>query len=239
MHSSVLNRRLAPLVGVLAASSVGVLAAAPPAGAATIYACVNRHTGSVRVFTRKPICRKHEVRVSWNTQGYVGKTGAPGKTGATGKTGPTGKTGAEGPKGATGPNGVANGYSASGKEPVEFTGKKEVTVVSKSVPAGNYIVSAKTVVSSSATAAIRAAAVCELLIGGPGTVADTAGWNTGLAQESAEFVGEATLSLEAAVTVKAETVLSLVCTDLSPDTNTQTIGAASSQLVAVQTAHNG
>jgi hypothetical protein len=235
VHSSILNRRLAPVVGALAASLLGVLAAAPQASAATLYACVNRHTGSVRVFTRRPICRKHEVRVSWNTQGYVGKTGAPGKTGATGKTGPTGKTGLTGPPG---PNGAANGYSASAKE-TEFTGKKEVTVVFKAVPAGNYIVSAKTVVSSSATASIRAAAVCELLVGGPGAVADTAGWDTGLAQESAAFVGEGTLSLEATVTVKAETVLSLVCTDLSPDTNGQKIAAAFSQIVAVQTTHNG
>jgi hypothetical protein len=234
-----LNRRLAPVVGVLAASLLGVLASAPQAGAATLYACVNRHNGSVRVFTRRPICRKHEIRVSWNTQGSVGKTGAPGKNGATGKTGPTGKTGLTGP---TGPNGAANGYSASAPAFAEFTGKKEATILTKTISAGNYIVSAKTVVSSSATAFTRGAAVCELLVGGPGAAADTAGWDAGLVEESGKFVGESTLSLDAAVTVKATTVLSLVCSDLSPDaspnTNEQKVGAAFSQLVAVQTTQN-
>lgn len=98
--------------------------------------------------------------------------------------------------------------------------------------------SAKTVVSSSATESVQAASVCELQDGGPGAVADTAGWDAGLVAESTTFVGEATLSLDAAVSLKATTVLSLVCSDLSPDTNEQKIGAAFSQIVAVQTTQN-
>ena len=100
--------------------------------------------------------------------------------------------------------------------------------------------SAKTVVSSRATAAIKAAAVCELLDGGPGAMADTAGWGTETVQEiPSAFIGETTLSLEAAVTFKATTTVSLVCTDRSPDKEGQKIGAASSQIVAVQTTQNG
>ena len=237
MHSSILNRRLAPVVGALAASLLGVLAAAPQASAATLYACVNRHTGSVRVFTRRPVCRKHEIRVSWNTQGYVGKTGAPGKNGINGKNGANGKNGTNGTNGA---NGAANGYFVSVPEFTEFTGKTEATVLSEAIPAGSYIVSAKTVVSSSAKASTRAASVCELLVGG--VVADTAGWDAGLVEESGKWVGETTLALDAAVTVKARTTLSIVCSDLSPDaapnTNEQKVGAAFTQLVAVQTTQN-
>jgi hypothetical protein len=233
----VLNRRLAPVVGALAASLVGALAAAPQASAATLYACVNRHTGSVRVFTRRPICRRHEVRVSWNTQGYVGKTGAPGKNGINGKNGANGKNGTNGTNGA---NGAANGYFVSVPEFTEFTDKTEATVLSEAIPAGSYIVSAKTVISSSAKAESRAASVCELLVGG--VVADTSGWDAGLVGESGKWVGETTLALDAAVTVKARTTLSIVCSDLSsdasPNTNEQKVGAAFSQLVAVQTTQN-
>jgi len=40
------------------------------------------------------------------------------------------------------------------------------------------------------------------------------------------------------VTVKATTALSLVCSDLSPDEDAQTIAAASSQIAAIQTTQN-
>jgi hypothetical protein len=237
MRSPVVNSRFAPIIAVLAASSLVALAAAPAASAATLYACVNKRTGAARVFTRKPSCRKHETRVSWNTQGPAGKTGVPGKNGTTGKTGPSGKNGTNGTDGS---NGAANGYYASATEFAEFTGKTEFTVLGEAVPAGSYIVSAKTVVSSSAKLSTRAASVCELLVGG--VVADTAGWDAGLVEESAKWVGEATLSLDAAVTVKARTTLSLVCSDLSPDaspnTNEQKVGAAFSQMVAGQTTQN-
>jgi hypothetical protein len=236
-----ISRRLGFATGVLSALAVlvlGVLAAAPQAGAATLYACVNKRTGTARVFTRRPNCRRNETRVSWNTQGPAGRNGANGKTGATGKTGPAGKNGANGSNGTNGNNGAVAGYSAATPAFTEFTGKKEVTIVSKTVPAGSYIVVAKAVLSATATSPVRAAGVCELFVGGPSDVADTSGWDAGLAGEAGAYLGEATLSLQAAVTLKATTVLSLVCTDLSPSATEPKIGATFSQIAALQTTQN-
>jgi hypothetical protein len=229
-------RRIGQLAVVLAALALLTLAVASSAGASTLYACVNKRTGAARLFSYKPRCKRGQERLSWNTEGPVGKNGANGKNGATGKTGPTGKTGNTG---LAGTNGAVSGYSASKPESVEFTADKEATILTKALSAGSYIVSAKTVVSSTATAAIKAAAVCELLDGGPGAVVDTAGWDTELAQEiPSGFIGETTLSLEAAVTFKATATVSLVCIDRSPDKEGQKIGAAFSQIVAVQTSQN-
>jgi hypothetical protein len=136
-------------------------------------------------------------------------------------------------------NGAVAGYAASLATSTEFTGKKEATILTKPVPAGSYIVSAKTVVASTATASVRAAVVCELLDGGPGTTVDSSGWDTELAEEiPGAFIGETTLSLEAAVTVKATTSVSLVCSDLTSDPSGQTFSAAFSQIVAVKTTEN-
>jgi hypothetical protein len=122
---------------------------------------------------------------------------------------------------------------------VEFTGKKEATILSMSLPVGSYIVSAKTVVSASAaTTGFRAAVVCELLDGGPGAVLDTSGWDTGLVEDSGKFIGETTLALDAAVTLKAATIVSLACSDQSPEATEPKVGAASSQIVAVETTQN-
>jgi hypothetical protein len=52
------------------------------------------------------------------------------------------------------------------------------------------------------------------------------------------FIGETTLSLEAAVTVKATTVLSLVCSDPTLDPSAEKLNAAASQIVAVETSQN-
>jgi hypothetical protein len=234
MHSLVLSRRLTSAVGMLVAAAFAVLASAPSARAATIYACVNKRTGAARLFAKEPVCKRGQARLSWNTQGHAGRNGANGKNGTNGKNGANGKNGTAG---INGTNGVVAVYAASGSALVELTGKKGVTILTKTVPAGSYIVSAKTVVSSTATAPVRAASACELQDGSPGAL-DTAGWDTGLASDSGSFIGEATLSLQAVVSVKATTVLSLVCSDLSPDEGGQKIGAAFSQIAAVQTTQN-
>jgi hypothetical protein len=238
MHSPVISRRLGSVTGALAVLVLAALAVAPQAGAATLYACVNKRTATARVFTHRPFCRRNERLVAWNAQGPAGKNGANGKTGATGRTGATGATGKTGATGSAGTNAADGGYVAGTAAFTEFTGKKEATIVSKALPAGSYIVMAKTVLSATATTAVRAAGVCQLLEGGPSAVVDTSGWDTGLAGESGSFLGEATISLEGAVTLKATTVVSLVCSDVSPSSSEPKIGASFSQIVAVQTTQN-
>jgi hypothetical protein len=232
------SRRTGQLACALAALAFVALAVASSAGASTLYACVNKRTGAARLFAYKPQCKRGQARLSWNTQGPAGRNGANGKNGATGKNGSNGKNGTNGTNGTSGTNGAVNGYSASGPESVAFTGGKEATILTKSLPAGNYIVTAKTVLSATATTTgIRAVAACELLDGGPPL--DRSGWDAELAEDSGTSIGETTLSLEAAVSLKATTVISLVCSDLSSDEHEKKIAAASSQIVAVQTTQNG
>jgi hypothetical protein len=238
MHSPALaQHRAVKSASALAVIVLAALGVASSAGASTLYACVNKRTGAARLFSYKPRCKRGQERLSWNTVGPAGKNGANGKNGATGKAGPTGKTGNPG---SSGTNGAVAGYSASQPASVEFTGKKEaarVTVLTKTVNAGNYLVFAKTVVSASASSPTRAAGVCELLEGT--STIDTSGWDTELAPViSGSDISEEPLSLEAAVSLKATTALSLVCSDLSPDEDGLKIGAAFSQLLAVQTNQN-
>ncbi len=236
MHSRAINRRLTHLAAALVALTLLAVLLAPGARAATIYACVNKRTSAARIFTRKPRCRRNETRYVFSTQGPAGKNGTNGKNGATGKTGPTGKTGTSGGNGS---NGAVAGYSASEPASIEFTGRKEVTILTKTLPAGSYILVAKTVVSASATTAIKTTAACELLDGGPGALVDKSGWDAQLAEElPGSFIAEGTLSLQAAVTLKASAAVSIVCSDLSPDTDGQQLAAASSQIAAVQTTQN-
>jgi hypothetical protein len=238
MHATSVSRRLAGAAGAVALPALTALALAMPAStaAATIYACVNKRTGAARVFYKEPKCKKGQLRLAWNTQGPAGKNGANGKNGSTGKTGATGKNGNNG---VNGTNGAVAGYSTSKTASVAFTGQQAVPILSKTVPAGNYIVFAKTVLSASSTTAVRAVGVCELLVGGASPAADTSGWDTGLAEVVAgSFIGEATLSLQAAVSVSAATTLSLVCSDDSPSKTEPTLAAASSQLAAIQTSQN-
>jgi hypothetical protein len=74
------------------------LVAAPSANAATLYACVKKN-GTARIFTKKPRCKKGEVRLSWNIEGPAGRNGLNGLNGTNGANGVNGKEGKEGPAG--------------------------------------------------------------------------------------------------------------------------------------------
>ncbi|GIH96599.1 hypothetical protein ACFFMN_34895 [Planobispora siamensis] len=97
-------------VGVVVGGTlmVGGAAIANAGPGSTVYACVLKQTGAVRIVTATTTCRKGENKIAWNRQGPVGPEGAPGAAGAQGPQGPQGPTGAQGPqgvKGETGPRG--------------------------------------------------------------------------------------------------------------------------------------
>jgi hypothetical protein len=77
----------------------------------TIYGCVTKTTGDVRVVVASTMCKSNEAPISWNVagvqgpQGPVGPTGATGPAGQAGPAGPQGPTGFQGPKGDTGATG--------------------------------------------------------------------------------------------------------------------------------------
>lgn len=89
----------------------------------TVYSCVTKSTGNIRIVTTPDSCKSNEALLSWNVAGptgpkgdtgAVGATGPAGPTGATGATGPAGPAGSTGATGATGPAGPAGATGATG-----------------------------------------------------------------------------------------------------------------------------
>jgi hypothetical protein len=82
-----LNRLGAFTLGVIiTAASVGTVSFVNAAGDATIKACANKKTGSMR-YIAKGKCKKTEKALSWN---QMGPQGLPGTSGAAGETGAAG-----------------------------------------------------------------------------------------------------------------------------------------------------
>jgi hypothetical protein len=132
------------LTAVLCASTLlfSGLAAAPQAGAATLYACVKKKGGAARFVNVRTNCRRGETKLSWNTQGVPGRNGSNGKNGAAGKNGTNGKNGADGKAGANGVNG-ANGASSAivdfSDSPFELPLTRTAIATLPSVPPGDYV----------------------------------------------------------------------------------------------------
>jgi hypothetical protein len=238
MHAPLTSRRLAPIVGALAAAaSIAALAAAPQAGAATIFACVNRHTGAARVFTHLPRCHRHETRIAWNTPGPAGRNGATGKPGAQGKQGGQGKPGENGKNGE---NGAVNGYSATQVGSLSITTGHEA-VVSKELPAGHYLVTTKVTVSATAKEAGGVQVECKLLLAtttGESHL-DSSTWIAPLVSFSgSEYLAAGSLSLAAAVNLTTPGTVSVQCETIQAIAKEEAVSTSNGQLVAVQTTKN-
>ena len=93
------NRLSAFTLGVIiTAASVGAVSFANAAGDATLKACANKTSGTMR-YISKGSCKKTEKLLSWSQmgpQGLRGIDGAKGDTGATGTNGTNGSNGANG-----------------------------------------------------------------------------------------------------------------------------------------------
>jgi hypothetical protein len=98
------RRGIAALVVAAALLSM-LLAGASRAQAATIYGCVKKKGGAVRLVAKTARCKKGEARISWNSQGPAGGSGPQGPTGASGPGGAQGGAGSAGGVGETGPQG--------------------------------------------------------------------------------------------------------------------------------------
>lgn len=62
----------------------------------TIFACVRKPGGLVRIVERRNDCLPSETRISWNQEGPIGPTGPAGVAGATGASGAAGAAGSGG-----------------------------------------------------------------------------------------------------------------------------------------------
>lgn len=102
------------VAGSAIAGNGGVHQAAAPKKVGTLYACVAKKTGEIRVTTKKRRCPKGQRKVSWNVVGPAGPQGVSGPGGADGARGRDGADGAAGPIGATGPQGAVGPAGPAG-----------------------------------------------------------------------------------------------------------------------------
>jgi hypothetical protein len=223
-------------IGVTAAPVAAIALLIPvvasAAGATTIYACVNKKSGAMRIVSAKAKCKRTEHKLSWGTTGPAGPAGAPGTPGAAG---------------APGANGVGADYSSFnlGLVALALSENAEI-VVSKTIPAGNYFASAKTVVGGDAKSAVLVAVVCQLVdsantphFGEPTEAIDTSEWFQQLSYTGSgtEYTGGSTMEMQGQLTTTEPTTLALVCIPIE-GTKEATVDALDAQVSALQTTVN-
>jgi len=158
-----IRRRMTATLAAVAALSLATLIVASPAGAATIYGCVKKRGGAVRIVAERSRCKRSEIKIAWNVEGPAGKNGTNGRTG---KTGFNGKNGANGTNGTNGTNGASLGLNDVNKGPITLkaeVGDQAVATLSN-VPAGGYILFAKTQIENLTGAGVHV--TCKLQAGG-------------------------------------------------------------------------
>ena len=148
------SRRLVTLSGIAGLALVcGVAYAAIPDAGGVIHGCSKPSVGPGNLRVIDPAkgqeCAWNEHRLDWNQigpSGPQGPSGPPGPAGSVGSLGPAGTpgaagaTGPSGPKGDPGTSGTSAGYHASTSTQFPLAGTE--TILSKTLPAGNYIVTA-------------------------------------------------------------------------------------------------
>jgi hypothetical protein len=166
--------------------------------------------------------------------------------GANGTNGTNGANGAAGPVGATGAAGAVQGLSATEGTPVTFTTGtvgSPTTVLTLNLPAGNFLVNAKNVVTAidsvTPTSADYADATCQLV---DGSTSDTGWLDTQFTDETSlfgSFFARATLPTEIAVSSAAPSTVTLGCDELAAHPVADvTLVASYAQIQAVQTTSN-
>jgi hypothetical protein len=172
-------------------------------------------------------------RGSAGAKGDAGERGSAGEKGGTGERGPAGEKGATGERGPAGEKGATGERGPSGGSPVAYEAEtegtvnqlpsSETTLAHVTVPAGKYLVSAKTwVIDEGSKLGVRAGVLCFLYgIKHNGQVTeyqsiDIASW-AGVPGETEDGRGEAasTIVLQGPVTIKGSSELALVCRNTS------------------------
>lgn len=137
-------RRLGGVLGMLTIAAALVLGGAGIAhsqtDAVTIFACVDKTTGALRLPppTAPKVCGSNETSITWNQEGPQGATGATGVQGDTGAQGPQGLPGPKGDTGAQGPKGNTGATGAQGQAgPQGLPGVSGMQVVTANGPSSN------------------------------------------------------------------------------------------------------
>jgi hypothetical protein len=136
------------LVGAGIGAGVTVFAVTPDP---SVHACVANNTGSARIVGATVSCYSNEHALTWSITGPIGPVGPQGIQGVQGPQGLQGATGATGPRGQQGPQGSSGAQGPAGMSDTYvdrdlFTelGSGGAVVASVNVPAGSYLIVAKT-----------------------------------------------------------------------------------------------
>jgi hypothetical protein len=163
--------------------------------------------------------------------GARGAAGAQGPAGAQGNAGTAGAAGATGAAGAPGQNGSVAAYYATGglvNIPIGANSGNFATMVSKSLPAGHYVIYAQTDTEAGTTAAPAGAYqgvenTCELTEGG--SIEATTQTDSGIVESTtpfgAIFQEETTMHVQAALTLSSTQTIALQCQVNVPDQTRQ------------------
>jgi hypothetical protein len=181
----------------------------------TIKACVAKGSGTLYQAHK---CKKGDKKLKWSI------------------TGPTGATGATGPAGA---NGAVAGYSASqGADQTITNNNALVTVISKVVPAGNYIVDASAALTAISTANGNQGATEECQLS-DGTHSNTVMVGGALGAVFIFWENQAVASMQIAASGASPLTLTLKCRNvLSAPPANFTVTVSDARITAVQTTTN-
>jgi hypothetical protein len=164
--------------------------------------------------------------------------------GANGSNGTNGTNGTNGATGPTGPSGAVAGIVASKSAAVDFSAGTlghPTTILTLSLPAGSFLVNAKTVVTATKSTAPNTtdyvSDTCQLF---DGSTTDTAWFDTAFTGENllGSYFGRTTLAAEIAVSSTTASTTTLACDELSSNGTGIGSTAAYTQIQAVHTTVN-
>jgi hypothetical protein len=169
-----------------------------------------------------------------------GAKGANGANGTDGTNGTNGTNGATGPAGPAGPNGAVAGYFAQTSVTTAFTGGTGVSILTKNLPAGNYVLNGnETFLAASSSASTQFEVSCTLSDSAAGTPTDT-----GVFEGLTNFVvfiiptNSNSVSMTLAINTTVASTAKIACSDVSNGGNSYQVNNASAALSAVQTTTN-
>ncbi len=184
----------------------------------TIKACAAKNSG---VIYQAKKCKKGDKKLKWSIRGPAG---AAGPTGATGPVGP---------------NGAVAGYSASQGAVHEITNNNSlVTIISKVVPAGTYLVDASAEVTALSTANANQGATSECALS-DGTHTNTVAVGGALGAVFIFFENQSVATMHIAASGASSMTITLKCRNVlnAPPANF-TVNVADARINAVQTTTN-
>jgi hypothetical protein len=207
------------------ANVVSTLALVLAIGGGTAWAAHHYLITSTSQIKPSVLAKLHGARGPAGAQGNAGAQGAAGAAGA------SGASGAAGAAGAPGQNGSVAAYYATASLvniPIGANSGNFATMVSKSLPAGHYVIYAQTDTEAGTTAAPAGAYqgvenTCELTEGG--SVEATTQTDSGIVESTTPFgpifQEETTMHVQAALTLSSTQTIALQCQVNVPDQTRQ------------------